>query len=114
MKSPKGQAASWLLSCTATLLLFLTQSAAQESVSKRKLLDHTPPSYPALARNMGLQGVVKLDVLVLADGTVKTAGVQGGHPVLAQAAVSAVRQWRWEARTHESHEIVQVKFAPND
>lgn len=114
MKIQTGKFPSWLLVLIATLFLFLIQSAAQESASKRKLLDHTPPPYPALARTMGLKGAVKLDVLVLADGTVKTTGVQGGHPVLAQAAANAVRHWKWEPRTHESHEIVQVNFAPNE
>jgi len=114
MSNQTRQAPSWPLLLTTTLFLLLIHSPAQESASKRKLLDHSPPPYPALARNMGIQGVVKLDVLVSANGSVKTADIQGGHPVLAQAAASAVSHWRWEPLTHESHETVLVKFAPND
>ena len=110
---PTGQA-SWLLLLVATLLLILVHSPAQDLAGKRKLLDHTPPPYPALARNMGLRGVVKLDVLVSANGSVKTTQIQGGHPVLAQAAMNAVVHWKWEQQAHESHETVQVTFAPND
>ncbi len=88
------------------------RSAAQQADSARKLVQRTAAPYPDLARSMGLQGVVKLDVLVLPDGSVKDAQIKGGHPVLAQAAVNAVRRWKWEAATRESHEIVEVKFSP--
>jgi len=61
---------------------------------------------------MALAGVVKAEVLVAPDGSVKSVDVRGGHPVLAQAAMNAVRRWKWEAAVHESHEYVEVKFSP--
>jgi hypothetical protein len=45
---------------------------------------------------------------------VKAVDVKGGHPVLAQAAMNAVLRWRWEAATHESHEVVELKFSPSE
>ena len=84
---------------------------AQES-GKRRLLDHAAPAYPALARKMALDGVVKVDALVSPDGTVKSVDVKGGSPVLTQAAVDAVRQWKWQPASRETHEIVEVKFTP--
>lgn len=87
-------------------------SRAQEAAGRRKLLDHVAPAYPALARSMGIEGVVRVDALVAPDGSVKAIDVKGGHPVLAQAAANAVRQWRWEPSAHESHELIQVKFTP--
>jgi len=93
------------------LLLFLFHSGAQD-VAKRKLLDHPAPTYPTLARNMGLTGIVKIDALVAPDGSVKTVEIRGGHPVLVQAAATAVRHWKWELSAHESHEVVEVRFSP--
>jgi len=61
---------------------------------------------------MALEGVVKVEALVAADGSVKGVDVKGGHPVLAQAAMNAVRRWRWEAAARESHEVVELKFSP--
>ncbi len=87
-------------------------SQAQEAAGRRKLLDHVAPAYPALARSMGIEGVVRVDAVVAPDGSVKAIDVKGGHPVLAQAAANAVRQWHWEPSLHESHELVQVKFTP--
>lgn len=93
------------------LLLFRLHSGAQEA-PKRKLLDHPSPPYPTLARNLGLAGIVKIEVLVAPDGSVKALEIKGGHPVLVQAAGNAVRHWRWERAGQESHEQVEVRFSP--
>jgi TonB family protein len=63
---------------------------------------------------MALEGIVKVEALVAGDGSVKAVDVKGGHPVLAQAAMNAVRRWRWEAATHESHGVVELKFSPSE
>ena len=69
-------------------------------------------NYPALAQQMNIKGSVKLDVTVLPDGNVKSISVKGGHPLLAQAAQDAIRQWRWQPSDHESIESVEVRFNP--
>jgi TonB family protein len=87
-------------------------SAGQEPVSNRKITNRVVPRYPPLARTMNLKGTVKIEALVLANGTVKTVELKGGHPVLAQAAENAIRKWRWEPATHESHEPIEFHFDP--
>jgi len=61
---------------------------------------------------MNLRGTVRLEALVRADGSVKEVHVVGGHPILAEAAVRAVMQWRYEAAPKESTEVVKVNFGP--
>jgi len=95
----------------AVLSLVAVSTEAQES-GRRRLLSQAAPAYPKLARRMSLHGVVKLDALVAPDGTVKAVEVKGGHPVLAPAAVDAVRRWKWESAPQQSHEVVEVKFSP--
>lgn len=85
---------------------------AQQATAARRLVQKTAAEYPPLARTMALQGVVKLDVLVAPDGTIKSADIKGGHPVLAQAAINTVRRWKWEPAPHETHELVEIKFSP--
>lgn len=87
-------------------------AAQSDAIARRKILSRTHASYPALARTMALTGIVKADAVVAPDGTVKTVGIMGGHPVLAQAAANTIRQWRWEPASHESHETVEIKFSP--
>jgi TonB family protein len=79
----------------------------------RKTTSKVAPVYPELARRMHVTGVVKLMVTVSPKGTVKTAKVVGGHPVLLGAARDAVMQWRYEPGPEESTGIVEVPFEPN-
>jgi outer membrane biosynthesis protein TonB len=47
---------------------------------------------------------------VNAEGSVKDVRVLGGHPVLAQAAVQAVRSWKYRSAPAESVELVRLTF----
>jgi len=107
----QGVVGALLLAAVVCCLVPL-HSVSQEASTKRKLLDHSAPAYPALARNLAIEGIVKLDALVAPDGTIKSMEVKGGHPVLAQAALNTVRNWRWEPAPRETHEILEIKFAP--
>jgi TonB family protein len=78
------------------------------------VVERSAPAYPALARSMGLSGTVRVEAVVSPDGSVKAVEVKGGHPVLAQAAVSAVLKWRWEPAAHESRQLAEVKFEPGE
>lgn len=89
------------------------QTQAQEPADVgRKVLAKVIPQYPGLARSMRIQGSVRADVLVGSNGRVKSLDVKGGHPLLVQSAEDALRQWKWEPESHESHEIVELKFTP--
>ncbi len=53
------------------------------------------PAYPSLARQVRVQGLVVLRAVISRDGTIENLQVLSGHPMLVQAAVDAVRQWRY-------------------
>lgn len=60
-----------------------------------KRLSYRPnPSYPPLAQRAGVHGVVLLQVKVTKDGHVEVQKVLEGEPVLADAAIDAVKRWR--------------------
>lgn len=86
-------------------------SFAQEG-QERKVKSRTNPIYPQIAIRMGLTGTVKLQVTVAANGTVKETKVIGGHPILVNAAVDAVKKWRFEAASAESVSTLEFKFDP--
>jgi len=56
------------------------------------------PAYPSAPRRLGIQGTTMLRVHVLADGRIGDVLVErsAGHPDLDQAAMEAVRRWRFE------------------
>ena len=87
------------------------QDAQNEVLRRAK--SKVQPVYPELARKMNLTGTVKVEVVVAPNGMVKDAKVVGGHPVLANAALEAVRKWRFEPAAAESSGVVDFKFEPH-
>ena len=83
-----------------------------DSPSGRKIINKVVPGYPSMARTMNLTGTVRLEALVLANGTVKSIQVKGGNPLLAQAAQNAVREWKWAKAESESTEALEFRFKP--
>lgn len=76
----------------------------------RKLLLHESPDYPAVAIQHSLHGAVKLRVWVTPQGAVRKVEYIGGHPLLAESAVKAVKNWKFEPAPKETTEIVEIKF----
>jgi len=79
-----------------------------EGVMEAMLIRRPQPSYPPLARAMHLSGTVILRATIATDGTVHSLVVVSGHPILAQAAVAAVRDWRYRP-TLLSGQAVEVE-----
>jgi protein TonB len=69
---------------------------AGSALKPPRLIQHVPPSYPAVASRARIFGDVRLDALIGTDGRVYDLKVISGHPMLVQAATDAVRQWRYE------------------
>ena len=69
------------------------------SGSKVGLVNSIPPMYPRVAREAGWEGTVIVRVLVGTNGIPIETHVQksSGHPVLDEAAIEAVRAWRFNA-----------------
>jgi TonB family protein len=108
----KNRVAVALFVLVSILMLVPSRLPAQESFEGvRKVVTKVIPQYPNLARSMNLQGVVRADVSVSPNGTVKLIEVRGGHPVV-DAAEHALRQWKWEPSAHETHESVELRFNP--
>jgi len=85
---------------------------AQNDEIVRRAKSRVDPVYPELARKMNITGTVKIEVVVAPNGTVKTARIVGGHPVLASAALDAAKKWRFEPAPAESTGIIDFKFEP--
>ena len=59
------------------------------------LIYRIQPEYPALARQVRVQGTVVLRAVISREGTIENLQVLSGHPLLVKAAMEAVRQWRY-------------------
>lgn len=61
-----------------------------------KILRQVMPQYPPEAVDARVQGVVKIRVMIGKDGHTERIRLISGHPLLAPAALQAVRQWTYE------------------
>ncbi len=87
-------------------------TAQAQTPAERKVVEKVDPVYPALAKRTNLRGVVKLEVEVRPNGSVKSVKVVGGNPVLLDSATDAVRKWKFDAAPEETTETVRVSFEP--
>jgi protein TonB len=53
------------------------------------------PVYPPIARQTRTQGIVVLEALIDREGSIATLRVVSDHPLLNQAALDAVKQWKY-------------------
>jgi periplasmic protein TonB len=64
-------------------------------LAEANLLHKVQPAYPLLARQARVQGAVELRAIIGKTGAIENLVVVRGHPMLATAAVEAVKQWRY-------------------
>jgi protein TonB len=64
-------------------------------VEEANLIHDVTPTYPPEAGRARIEGMVVLLAVIGKDGTVQDVRVESGLPILAQAAIDAVRQWRY-------------------
>jgi TonB family protein len=109
--------ATSLLAAEAPVVPRMTAPIAVDQKTARSLLV-TPvvPEYPLVAKINYIQGKVFLQVLVSRAGTVRSAHVVKGDPILATSALKAIRQWRYRpfltaSGPTEFQSDVQVKFS---
>lgn len=90
----------------------LAQSSSEEG--KRKVKTKVAPAYPELAKRMNVTGRVKIEVIITPEGKVKSTRAVGGHPLLVQACVDAVKEWKFAAAPEETTQVVEFEFAANN
>jgi len=117
------------LAAGSAVLIFVALAASQDAPQAPIQVpqDSTPtllvrkvaPVYPPLARQARIQGTVVLSIVISKDGEVHDTKVVSGHPMLAPAAIEAVKQWRYrpyisDDKPVEVETIVRVSFKMAD
>jgi len=92
-----------------TLSLGPANLQAQEG---RKVLSNPVPAYPEVARRMRLSGVVKVQVVIGADGRIKEKNVTGGHPILVRAVEDTLKNWKYAPASGETTTQLEFNFHP--
>jgi protein TonB len=66
------------------------------TIAEARILLKTMPVYPVIAKEAGVQGTVVLQATISKAGTIENLRAVGGPPMLQQAALDAVRTWRYQ------------------
>src|SRR6266852_2127111 len=74
-------------------------------VKQARLISSVPPSYPVLAKNQHVAGDVRVDALIDASGRVTTMKVVSGPTLLHQAAMDALRRWKYQPATLNGNSV---------
>src|SRR5690349_20344405 len=67
-----------------------------QGVTQGLLIKKIQPAYPPLARQARIQGAVLLQAEISKEGTIENLRLISGHPMLAPAAIEAVKQWKYK------------------
>ena len=100
MKS-KVLAVAWVMAVLAT-------SAA--AAGGRKVLVIAPSAYPVMARELRVEGTVKMQAVVTKTGKIKEIKVLGGPPLLTEAALESARKWQFQPAATETVEVIAINY----
>jgi TonB family protein len=114
-----------LLTASSVLTIFASLGVSQDvpppsiqippDLLPARLLRKVAPVYPPLARAARIQGTVVLSVLINKEGEIGDTKLVSGHPMLAPAAIQAVKQWRYSPaasadKAVDAETIARVNF----
>ena len=79
----------------------------------RKVLSRVDPDYPDALKKLYIGGVVRVEVEVAPNGTVKNTKLLGGSPILGQSTMKAIKQWKYAPAAADETLTVRVEFDPH-
>ncbi len=96
----------------SVLTAFMEPVAYAQKNQERKIVYQVEPEYPPDLKHAGIGGYVRLEATISSNGSVETANVTGGNPILAEAAVKAIKKWKYEPLAYQTKAKLVFHFAP--
>jgi TonB family protein len=87
--------------------------ADAQTAKERKVITRIAPEYPETLKHLYIGGVVRIQAVVAPNGTVESTRLLGGNPILGQAAMKAVKQWKYSNADSQQELEVKVEFYPH-
>jgi len=94
--------------CLLVVLSFASVGYAQDP--HHKVVKKVPVQYPEALKEKGIQGDVRLKVIIKPSGDVKDTQLLGGNPILAESAQKSVAQWKFSPGGSEAVTEITVHF----
>ena len=89
-----------------------TLAIADSSGGERQLVSRVEPAYPKDLQERSIGGIVRLKVVIAANGGVEHVDVLGGNPILGESAAAAVQKWKYAAAGSRTTMEISVPFDP--
>jgi len=99
-------------SFSAAILLSAIAAASASGQEARKSISKPSPRYPEVAKRLNLVGTVKVEILIGPDGKIKNANVLGGHPILVNSTLDALKDWKYETSKSDTIATLTFEFHP--
>ena len=80
---------------------------------ERKIVSKVDPEYPDALKRLYIGGIVRVEVVVATNGTVKSTKLLGGSPILGQSTMKAIKQWKYAPAAAEETLTVKIEFDPH-
>lgn len=85
----------------------------ETSGEERKVISRVDPEYPDALKRLYIGGIVRVEVQIAPNGTVKNTKLLGGSPILGQSTMKAIKQWKYAPAPTEATLTVKVEFDPH-
>ncbi len=89
----------------------VSRVAAQDS--DRRIVTRVEPDYPDALKKLYIGGIVRVEVQVAANGSVKNVKLLGGNPILGQSTMKAVKSWKYAPAGADETLTVKLNFDPH-
>jgi len=96
----------------SVLAASIAPAAYAQKTQERKIVYRVEPDYPPDLKHAGIGGYVRLEATIGSNGSVEDANVTGGNPVLAEAAVRAIKKWKYEPLAYQTKTKLVFHFSP--
>jgi protein TonB len=102
-----------LLTISVLSALPMAAQSSDQTPSDRKVISRVEPEYPDALKRLYIGGIVRVEVQVAPNGTVKSTKLLGGSPILGQSTMKAVKQWKYAPAAAEETLTVKLEFDPH-
>jgi TonB family protein len=93
------------------IALMLSTANLPAQVARKAITNPAPP-YPEVAKKFRLTGIVKVQVVIAADGHIKSVRVIGGYPVLVDSVKETLKDWKYVPAGSETTTALEFDFHP--
>jgi TonB family protein len=102
-----------LSAATFLVVALLAIPALGQAGGDRKVITRVEPEYPETLKRLYIGGIVRVEALIASNGTVESAELIGGNPILGQTAMKAVKRWKYAQANAKEKLIVTFEFDPH-